>query len=47
MVFGVKRLAADWAYDAVSIGYPGPGDARPTDRRTIQLGLRVGLVRFW
>lgn len=24
MVFGVKRLAADWAYDAVSIGYPGP-----------------------
>ena len=24
MVSGVKRLAADWAYDAVSIGYPGP-----------------------
>ena len=24
MISGVKRLAADWAYDAVSIGYPGP-----------------------
>jgi polyphosphate glucokinase len=24
MVSGVKQLAADWAYDAVSIGYPGP-----------------------
>lgn len=24
MVAGVKRLAADWQYDAVSIGYPGP-----------------------
>jgi polyphosphate glucokinase len=24
MVSGVKKLAADWVYDAVSIGYPGP-----------------------
>jgi polyphosphate glucokinase len=24
MVKGVKRLTADWAYDVVSIGYPGP-----------------------
>jgi polyphosphate glucokinase len=24
MVSGVRKLAADWAYDAVSIGYPGP-----------------------
>jgi polyphosphate glucokinase len=24
MVSGVKRLAADWEYGAVSIGYPGP-----------------------
>jgi predicted NBD/HSP70 family sugar kinase len=24
MLSSVKRLAADWAYDAVSIGYPGP-----------------------
>jgi polyphosphate glucokinase len=24
MVLGVKKLAADWEYDAVSIGYPGP-----------------------
>ena len=24
MVAGVKELAGDWKYDAVSIGYPGP-----------------------
>jgi polyphosphate glucokinase len=24
MVSAVKKVAADWAYDAVSIGYPGP-----------------------
>ena len=24
MVSGVKKLVADWAYDVVSIGYPGP-----------------------
>jgi len=24
MVAGVKKLAADWKYEAVSIGYPGP-----------------------
>lgn len=24
MVVGVKRLAGDWKYEAVSIGYPGP-----------------------
>ena len=24
MVAGVKKLAADWTYEAVSIGYPGP-----------------------
>jgi polyphosphate glucokinase len=24
MVAGAKKLAADWKYDAVSIGYPGP-----------------------
>ena len=24
MVLGVKKLTADWAYDVVSIGYPGP-----------------------
>src|ERR1700761_4281550 len=23
MVSGVKKLAADWTYDAISIGYPG------------------------
>src|SRR5207302_3029646 len=24
MVAGVRKLASDWKYDAVSIGYPGP-----------------------
>ena len=24
MVAGVKTVAADWTYDAVSIGFPGP-----------------------
>ena len=24
MVAGVKKLAEDWKYNAVSIGYPGP-----------------------
>ena len=24
MVSGVKKLAADWTYEVVSIGYPGP-----------------------
>jgi len=24
MVAGVKKLAQDWRYDVVSIGYPGP-----------------------
>jgi len=24
MVSGVKKLAADWVYDVISIGYPGP-----------------------
>ena len=31
MVSGVKKLAADWKYDVVSIGYPGPVlDGQPT-----------------
>jgi polyphosphate glucokinase len=31
MVSAVKRLAADWAYEVVSIGYPGPVlQGRPT-----------------
>ena len=29
MISGVKKLAADWAYDVVSIGYPGPVLGRP------------------
>jgi polyphosphate glucokinase len=31
MVSGVKKLAADWTYEVVSIGYPGPVlGGRPT-----------------
>ena len=31
MVSGVKKLAADWTYEVVSIGYPGPVlEGRPT-----------------
>ena len=31
MVLGVKKLASDWRYDVVSIGYPGPVlQGRPT-----------------
>jgi polyphosphate glucokinase len=31
MVLGVKKLASDWKYDLVSIGYPGPVlQGRPT-----------------
>jgi polyphosphate glucokinase len=31
MVVGVKKLASDWMYDVVSIGYPGPVlQGRPT-----------------
>src|ERR1041385_336924 len=24
MVSGVQKIASDWSYDAISIGYPGP-----------------------
>jgi polyphosphate glucokinase len=38
MVSEVKKLAADWAYDVVSIGYPGPVlQGRPT-AEAINLG---------
>ncbi len=33
MVAGVKALVADWKYECVSIGYPGPSAARQTSRR--------------
>ena len=35
MVAGVKKLAGDWKYDAVSIGYPGTGHQQSTACGTI------------
>ena len=44
MVSHVKKLAADWQYDVVSIGYPGPVDrGRPT---ADPHNLGKGWVRF-
>ena len=44
MVAEVKQLAADWQYDAVSIGYPGPGPASAHRGRAAQ--SRPGWVGF-
>ena len=40
MVAGVKKLAADWKYDVVSIGYPGPvvGDRAVAEPRNLARG---------
>ena len=40
MVAGVKKLAKDWQYDVVSIGYPGQavGDRAVTDPRNLARG---------
>jgi polyphosphate glucokinase len=44
MVSGVKKLAADWKYDHVSIGYPGPVlHGRPVAEPH---NLAAGWVRF-
>jgi polyphosphate glucokinase len=44
MVAGVKKLAKDWEYDLVSIGYPGPvRDGRPAAE---PLNLARGWVGF-
>ncbi len=48
MVAGVKKLAGDWQYDVVSIGYPGPvlhnrPVAEPHNCRMLFLGLGTGL----
>src|SRR5205807_10340687 len=44
MVVGVKKLVADWNYDAVAIGYPGRVDRnRPVDEPT---NLARGWTRF-
>ena len=46
MVRAVKHAAADWKYDAVSIGYPGPvANGRPA-REPHNLGRRVGALRL-
>ena len=44
MVAGVKKLAGDWKYDVVSIGYPGRvvGDLASTEPRTLAPGCRLG-----
>ena len=34
MVNEVKKLAASWKYDVVSIGYPGRSNPWPADLRT-------------
>lgn len=38
MVAGVKKLAADWPYDVVSIGYPGPVLAGRPAAEPVNLG---------
>ena len=44
MVAGVKKLAAEWTYDVVSIGYPGPVlGGRPTAE---PINLGHGWVAF-
>jgi polyphosphate glucokinase len=44
MVAGVKKLAGDWDYDAVSVGYPGPVlDGRPVGE---PVNLGAGWVGF-
>jgi polyphosphate glucokinase len=44
MVAGVKKLAADWKYDVVSIGYPGP--VRHNRPVVEPRNLAKGWVRF-
>ena len=43
MVSGVKKLAADWTYDVVSIG-PWPGPGWPAVRGTGEPGTRVDRI---
>src|SRR6516162_4757591 len=44
MVSGVKKLAADWTYDAISIGYPGPVLSGRPSAEPVNLGQ--GWVAF-
>jgi len=43
MVSGVKKLAQGWAYDVVSVGFPGPV---LHDRPVAQLGIGLVGIRF-
>ena len=38
MAAGVKELAADWNYEAVSIGFPGPVRNNRPEREPVNLG---------
>src|SRR5262249_47065445 len=42
MVVGVKQLAADWPYDAITVGYPGPviNNRPPTDPSNLGPGWK-------
>ena len=42
MVAGVKKLAADWQYEVVSIGYPGPVLHGRPRQRPVQPWARLG-----
>ena len=42
MVARVKKLAGDWKYDVVSIGYPGRGRRRPARRLTLAISAAGG-----
>ena len=37
IVAEVKKLAGDWMYDVVSIGYPGPAMSLPFSQSTISV----------
>ena len=46
MVAGVKKLAAGWKYEVVSIGYPRAGRGRPRGHRAPQPRPRLGRVQL-
>ena len=46
MVDEVKKLAGDWKFDRVSIGYPGEVEQRPSRRRAVEPGRRLGRLRL-
>ncbi len=46
MVSGVRKLVADWKYEVVSIGYPGPVLRNRPDCGTVESGKGVGRVQL-